>query len=104
MFIVVKKTQKSVRKIFDEKKPLKEIIPQSDKLSLDIVEVKDHHERTIAGYNRIYYISEGQMLIQINKNSYYLQKGDACFVEKGMKFELEGTFRVIIVSSPALSI
>jgi len=104
MFMVVKKSEKLARKIFDEKKTFNEIVPHLDKVSLDIVEVKDHHEKTLAGYNRIYYVSEGEMLLQINNNIFNIQKGDVCFVEKGMRFELEGTFRVIIVSSPSLKL
>lgn len=100
MFIIARKSQASVRKVFDEKKSLNEIVPQDKTISLDVVEVKNHHERTKAAFNRIYYVSEGNMQLYIKNQDIELQKGDACFVEKGTIFELQGTFTVIIVSHP----
>ncbi len=47
-------------------------------------------------------IKKSVMKLSINGQEIQLQKGDACFVEKGMIFELAGTFIVIIVSQPPL--
>jgi mannose-6-phosphate isomerase class I len=104
MYIVVRKSQKGIKKISDEKKQLNEIVPIDQRISLDVAEVVDHHEKTKAAYNRIYYVSDGQMQIYFNNQHINLEKGDACFVEKGMSFELKGTFSVIIVSHPPLYI
>lgn len=102
MYMVVRKSLHSAKKISNEKKDLNEIIPRDQGISLDIAEVVDHHEKTLAAYNRIYYVSEGNMQLCFNNQHIHLQKGDACFVEKGMLFELKGTFTVIIVSHPTL--
>ena len=104
MFIIARKSQASVKKIFDEKKSIDEIVPQDQKISLDIADVKNHYEKTKAAFNRIYYVSEGLMHLSIKNQDFELHKGDACFVEKGTIFELRGTFNVIIVSHPPLYI
>ena len=102
MFMVVKNSNTPIKKISDDKKSLKEIVNLDEKVSLNVAEVIDYHEKTTAAYNRIYYVSAGVMKLSINGQEIQLQKGDACFVEKGMIFELAGTFIVIIVSQPPL--
>lgn len=102
MFMIVKNAVEPIKKITDEKKSLNEIVDIDDKLSLNVVEVTDHREKTTAAYNRVYYIYDGLMAISVNNQEIKLQKGDACFVQKGTKFELTGTFNVIIVSQPVL--
>lgn len=104
MFIIARKSQASVKKIFEEKKSIDEIVPQDQKISLDIADVKNHYEQTKAAFNRIYYVSGGVMHVHIKNQDFELNKGDACFVEKGTIFELQGSFSVIIVSNPPLTI
>jgi mannose-6-phosphate isomerase-like protein (cupin superfamily) len=104
MFTVIKNTKHPIQKISDEKKSLHELVNLDEKISLNVVEAIDYHEKTTAAFNRIYYISEGLMRLYINNQEIELQKGDACLVEKGMIFELQGTFTVIIVSHPPLQL
>ncbi|HSW97887.1 MAG TPA: hypothetical protein VLF89_08735 [Candidatus Saccharimonadales bacterium] len=104
MYIVVRKSQKFAKKIFNEKKSFNEIVPTDLRISIDVAEVTNHHEKTTAGYNRIYYVKDGEMQIVFNNQHFNLSTGDACFIEKGMTFELNGTFGVIIVSHPPLYI
>jgi mannose-6-phosphate isomerase-like protein (cupin superfamily) len=98
MYMVVRKSLNTAKRISGNKMTLNEIVPNDQRISLDFAEVIDHYEKTIAAYNRIYYIAEGHMQFYFNNQLINLQKGDACFVEKGMHFELKGTFTVIIVS------
>lgn len=100
--MIAKNTQASVMKISNEKKHLSELVDLDDKLNLTVAEVADYREKTTAAYNRVYYVSEGNMSFSMNEQIIRLQKGDACYVEKGTKFELEGSFSVIIVSQPVL--
>ncbi len=103
MFAVVRKSKESkhvIKKISDEKQSLNEIVNIDDKVELNVAEVVDHHEKIKTAYNRIYYVFDGLMQIFINNQEILLQKGDACFVEKGMIVELQGTFSVIIVGKP----
>jgi mannose-6-phosphate isomerase class I len=104
MFIIAKKDQKTSHKIIIQKKKYNDIIPMNDRISLDVADVVNHYEKIKAAYNRIYYVSDGMMKIQINKQLFSLEKGDACFIEKGMIIELQGTFSVIVVSHPPLQI
>ena len=99
MFIIARKDQHATHKILIKKKKDNAIIPLNDRVSLDVANVVNHHEKTKAAYNRIYYVSGGSMKIYINNQLFILEKGDACFVEKGMIFELQGTFSIIVVST-----
>lgn len=105
MFTLVRKTKESkeiIKKISDDKHALNEIVDINDKIELNVAEVVDHHEKIKTAYNRVYYIFEGVMQMLINNQEIILQKGDACFVEKGMLVELRGTFSVIIVGQPTI--
>lgn len=102
MFTVIRNTMQSVSNISDEKNSLNDSINLDEKISLNVVEATDYHEKTKSAYNRIYYVSDGLIKLLINGQEIFLQKGDACFIEKGMTFELSGTFSVIIVSHPPL--
>src|SRR5258708_5664122 len=102
MFIIAKKDQKSSHKVLVTKKKYDEIIPFHERISFDIADVSNHYEKIKAAYNRIYYVSEGVMHVCINDEIFILEKGDGCFIEKGMIFALQGTFSVIVVSHPSL--
>ena len=105
MFDVVRKSKESkhiIKKISEEKQSLNEIVDMKDRVLVDVAEVVDHHEKIKTAYNRVYYLFEGTMHVWINDQEIILQKGDACFVEKGMIVEIEGTFKVIIVGQPTL--
>jgi mannose-6-phosphate isomerase class I len=102
MFMIVKKSNVPIKKITDDKKQLNEIVDIDDKLTLNVAEVTDYREKNTASYNRVYYIYDGLMALNINNQEIELSKGDGCFVEKGTKFEMKGTFNVIIVSQPVL--
>lgn len=93
-----------VEKYSDKKQSLDKIVAKDSRVSLDIADVVNHYEKIKTTYNRIYYVSDGLMQVHINNQELILQKGDACFVEKGMIVELLGTFAVIIVSSPSLRV
>jgi mannose-6-phosphate isomerase-like protein (cupin superfamily) len=105
MFTVVRKSKESkhiIKKLSEEEHSFTEIVDMNERVSVDVAEVVDHHEKIKTAYNRIYYIFEGTMRIWINNQEMVLQKGDACFVEKGMIVEIRGTFSVILVGQPIL--
>lgn len=103
MFMVLRKSDTGTKKITDEKKPLSEIVNIDEKVSLDVIKAEDHYEKITAEYTRIYYVTAGSMQLLIREREILLQKGDACFVEKGTILELAGTFEVIIIGKPQLS-
>lgn len=100
--MVVKNRLDSIKKVTDEKKQLNEIVDLDDKFTINVAQATDYREKTKAAYNRVYYISDGEMVLRINDQELQLRKGDACYVEKGTIVELEGSFNVIIVSQPVL--
>ncbi|SRR5258708_27619148 len=102
MYMIVKNSGSPIQKIFDDKKSLEEIVAIDEKVSFNVTEAIDYYEQATAAYNRVYYIYDGLMKLLINGQEIQLYKGDACFVEKGMAFELKGTFKVIVVSQPVL--
>jgi mannose-6-phosphate isomerase class I len=102
MFMIVRKSQDIVEKYSYEKQSLDQIIAKELRISVDVADVVKHYEKIKTDYNRIYYVSDGLMQLHINNQDLLLHKGDACFIEKGMIVEIQGTFAVIIVSTPTL--
>lgn len=103
--MVVRKTDTKVRKVADI--PTSEELLANDiseKISLAVIEVTDYDETETTTYNRIYYIFDGLLHLIINGKETLLQKGDAFFVEKGMCFQMQGTFKAMCVNQPALMI
>jgi mannose-6-phosphate isomerase-like protein (cupin superfamily) len=102
MFIVARKTDVRVRKHLDDSIPHDNATMVLKGISLDFIEVEDFDMRLKAEYNIIYYVFAGEMRVVINDNkSYTLLKGDAVFVEKGMRYTLKGTFKATTVNRTA---
>jgi len=100
MFVVARKSDKYFR-ASSQMKDL-DINPEdSHGVCLKLIEVIDHFEKQLAEYNRIYYVFEGILQLTVNDKEVLLNKGDACFVEKGMLFEMRGTFKAMSVHKRA---
>lgn len=101
MFVVVRKSDERVRKFNDrvEASDGSDISYKAlDNVSLDVIEVKDYFEKGKAAYNRVYEVYDGELQLTINDQHVVLHKGDAVFIEKGMDYELKGTFKMIAVN------
>ncbi len=102
MYKVVKKGEAVERKVADNKTAFnlitKEVTPD---VSLAVIEAHDYEEDIIAEYNWIYYIIEVQMTLTFGEKEYQLEAGDSCYISKGQKFKMQGTFRYVIVNQPA---
>jgi mannose-6-phosphate isomerase class I len=70
-------------------------------LSFDFLEVDDFNMTFVADYHLVYYVSSGQMRVIVHDAKYLLLKGDAVFIEQGMKYTLQGTFNATIVNRTA---
>src|SRR5579863_3829704 len=102
MFMVVRKSDERVRKFADKKEASDEISYSAlNDVSLDIIEVTDYSEKGIASYNRVYEVFDGELQLTINNQQTNLHKGDAVFIEKGMDYELKGTFKAVAVNKVA---
>jgi mannose-6-phosphate isomerase-like protein (cupin superfamily) len=100
MFVVARKSDK----VFKEVSYTSNMAISSEDshgVCLKIIEEKDCNKKEIAEYNRIYYVFEGELQLAINNKENLLYSGDACFVEKGMLFEIKGTFKALSVHKRA---
>ncbi len=102
MYKVVRKSEATLRIIAENKKSLnfitKEISPD---VSLAITEGKDYSEEETAKYNRIYFVLTGKLTLTFVNEKIVLNKEDSCYISKGMKYIMSGTFKAIVVNQPA---
>ena len=102
MFKVVRRTETTVRRIADNKTAANYITKDISKnVSLATTEATNYYEKEAADYNRIYYVLEGNLILVFNTEEVALNVSDVCYVEKGTKYEMKGTFKAIIVNQPA---
>lgn len=102
MHKIVKASEATIRQIADNKTAnnliTKEITPN---VSLATTNATDYYEKEATDYDRIYYVLEGEMQLDIDGTHSVLSIGDACFIEKGTTYEMRGTFNAVIVNQPA---
>src|SRR3569833_59280 len=102
MYKLVKASEATTRTIADNKTAAnfitKDITPD---ISLATIEAKDYYEKESTPYNRIYYVLEGSMVLTVGKDRMGLAVGDACYIGKDTTYEIQGTFKVVVVNQPA---
>lgn len=102
MYRVVRRPEALVRKIAENKVAVNYITKDiSQEVSLAIIEATDYYEKETTAYNRIYYVLDGTLVLVFNGEEMSLHVGDTCFIEKGMTYEMKGTFEVVVVNQPA---
>lgn len=73
----------------------------SSQVSVVIGKAKDYHEITKNTVSdRIYFVLDGKILVN-NKPAY---KDDVIFIPRNIKYDLKGTFKVIIINSPSFDL
>lgn len=98
MFLVVRKSDKTVKK-FDSKKDAPGDVHEALlHVSLDVIEVTDYEEQGKAAFSRVYEVYDGVMQVIINEQQINIQKGDSIFIEKGMDYEIKGTFKAVAIN------
>ena len=102
MFMIVRNSDESPHKrnVFDDSL-LTDVSNLPDDVSLDFIEVEEYVEKGKASFNRVYHIYDGEMQVTINEREIILRKGDGIFIEKGMNFEMTGTFKAAAVNKVA---
>ncbi|HWZ65343.1 MAG TPA: hypothetical protein VNX65_00935 [Patescibacteria group bacterium] len=102
MYKIVRASDATIRQIADNKTAsnliTKEITPE---ISLATTRATDYYEKETSGYNRIYFVLEGQMELIIDGVAQFLSVGDACFISKDTAYEMKGTFNAVTVNQPA---
>ena len=105
MFMVIRKSNASVPKITGSKIATDYITKDiSEQVALAVIEGADYDEKETTDVNRIYYIFDGQLQLFVRDKEAVLYAGDAFFIEKGMTYEMKGTFKAIAVNQPGLRI
>lgn len=102
MHHLTQKDQAVLRTIADSKTALNYITKDvSPAMSLATTEAEDHFEQEICEYDRIYFVLEGVMNIEIEGEKVAIQPEDAFFIAKGTEYSMQGTFRAVVVNAPA---
>ena len=102
MYKIVKESEGIIRKITNNKTVLNLITRDvTPNVSLAVIDAQEYRGDEQANYNRIYYVIEGSLTLTFDDNRQTLELGDSCYIEKGRKYQIEGTFKAIIVSQPA---
>lgn len=105
MIKIVKNNQAIIRKISENKISYNLVTGDlSPNLSLAVTEAKDFSETEICQNDRIYYILEGEMITMIEGEKVSVQVGDSFFISKGSEYTMSGTFRAVVVNSPAYNL
>ncbi len=102
MFKVVKKSDAVVRQIAPNKIASNYITKDiSPVVSFATTEATDYYEKETTDYNRIYYVTEGTLVLSVDGQEVSIEEGDSCFLENGTMYEMKGTFKAVIVNQPA---
>ncbi|HSX09152.1 MAG TPA: hypothetical protein VLF93_03300 [Candidatus Saccharimonadales bacterium] len=101
--MIVRTSDESTHKknVFDDSL-ITDVSNLPDDVSLDFIEVEEYFEKGEASFNRVYHIYDGAMKVIINDREIVLRKGDGIFIEKGMNFEMTGTFKAAAVHRVAV--
>jgi len=98
----IKKSEATLRQIAPNKSALNYVTKDiSSSLSLATTEGEDFSETEVCSYDRVYFVLEGVLVIQADGESLSLNPEDACFIGKGTEYTMSGTFKAVVVNSPA---
>jgi mannose-6-phosphate isomerase-like protein (cupin superfamily) len=102
MYKLVKAADATVRQIADNKIASNFITKDMNPgISFATTEAIDYYEKETTPYTRIYYVLKGTMVITINNENLKVEAGDVCYIEKNNTYEMQGTFKAVIVNQPA---
>lgn len=102
MYKIVRQSEGTVRQIADTYRATNLITKAiSSGVSLAVTEASGHYEVETTEYDRIYFALEGTVKLTFDGDAVQLDPGDSCFIGKGTKYEISGTFKTIIVNQPA---
>lgn len=77
---------------------------QSKNLSFAMSEAKNHSEITKnIKSDRIYYVLSRKLILKEGKRKLIAKKGDLVFIPKNTKYYFGGTFKTILINSPAFN-
>jgi ethanolamine utilization protein EutQ (cupin superfamily) len=103
---IIKKSEAEARKINETYKVVNFLTRDiSENVSLAIGHATNHSETTKnIRSDRVYYILDGRLMIKQNDKDLIAEQGDVIFIPKNTEYHFEGTFKTILVNSPAFNL
>jgi mannose-6-phosphate isomerase-like protein (cupin superfamily) len=73
-----------------------------EEVSLAVSEARGHSETTKnTKSNRVYYLLEGELIVKKGEEEFRARPGDVIFVPRDTEYHFEGTFKAVLINSPA---
>lgn len=105
MYKIVKKSEGTLHKIAENKQAMNYITKNiTSDFSLAVIKAENFDEMETATYNRIYYVLSGQLELTFDGVKNILKSGDTCYLQKGSKYQMSGTFGTIVINQPAFGV
>ena len=102
---LIKKNQGIARKISETYQVTNFLTKDSsENVSLAVSEATNHSETTKnIRSDRVYYVLEGKLIVKKDNKEFVAESGDVIFIPKNTEYHFEGTFKAILINSPAFS-
>ena len=105
MLKIVRKSEAKERKIADNKSAFNYITKDISKdVSLAVIEGREYNGEINLTEVRIHFVLSGNLTLDIGGEKNTLYPEDSCFISKGTKYTMSGTFKLITVDQPAFGI
>ncbi|MCX6732701.1 MAG: hypothetical protein NTV98_04130 [Candidatus Roizmanbacteria bacterium] len=102
MIKIIRKNEGKKHKIAENKLAINLITKEiSQGVSLAVIEAENYSEEENTLYDRIYFVTEGNLILTTNSNEQILGIGDSCFISKGTTYTMAGTFKLLVINQPA---
>lgn len=102
MYKIVRKIEAKVRQIAPNKTADNYITKETTPVfSFATTKGDNYYEKIKAGYNRLYFILEGELVLTFNGKEERLRKDDTIYIEKNTEYEMTGTFNAVVINEPA---
>jgi len=96
---LIKSNEGITRKISDSYSVLNLLTASdSENISLAVSNAENHNGITKTSSDRVYYILEGELTVN---NDLIAKKGDLVFVTAETEYNFKGSFKAILINSPA---
>jgi mannose-6-phosphate isomerase-like protein (cupin superfamily) len=96
------KAKASLRQVSDGKGVLNYIGKDiSADFSLAVTQAAGVQESEVCAYDRAYFVMSGSLRLEVDGESLELGPEDSCFIGRGTEYAMSGTFRAVVVNSPA---
>ncbi len=101
------KNEEGIKRKINETYEITNFLTKEDskEISFAISDSKNHRETTKnVKSGRIYFVLEGKLIVKQENKEFVAEKGDLIFIPKNTEYSFEGTFKTILINSPAFDI